>query len=84
MKKQLFLASFLLVLSFQGISQHSLFPSIQDVGDFDFEINTGVELLIEVDPSILPGQNDSFPEVTPVLISKSKSPTSCILGNKEC
>ena len=86
MKKQLIFASFLLVFSFQGISQHSLFPSIQDVGDFNFEINTGVELLIEVDPSILPGQNDLFPEVTSVMSGEWGSPDtwdcSCVPGNQ--
>jgi len=86
MKKQLIFASFLLVLAFQGISQHSLFPSIQGVGDFDFEINTGVEFLIEADPSILPGQNDLFPEVTSVISGEwGSSDTwdcSCIPDNQ--
>jgi len=62
MKKQLIFASFILLFSFQGISQNSLSPD-----DEDFEINTGAEFSIEVDSSILPGQNDLFPEVTSVM-----------------
>ena len=67
MKKRLLFASFILALATQVTSQFAVFPSSEDLGDFSLENNPDGEFLLEVDPSILPGQNDLFPEVTSIM-----------------